>query len=180
MARHFGILKNAAIRQREWHNPEAPMDDVNGDFPFPYTPDPDPDRDANHAFWKVGAGIIAVFAGVFLGLAVLLVACSAAKAHDHDQPDLDLWFRQQYSVKGACCDGSEAHHIADVDWDSTCVDGKCHYRVMLFNKWWSVDDSAVVAGPNLSGTALVWMSPWRQDDEVIWVSIHCFMPGAGG
>ena len=166
-------MKNAAVKQQQWHNPEAPMDDER-DYAH------DPGHDANHAFWKIGAGIVAVFAAVFFALAVLLVACSAAKAHDHGRPELDMWFRQQYSGKGPCCDGTEAHHVADVDWDSTCVDGKCHYRVMLFNKWWSVDDAAVVAGTNLSGTALVWMVPTRKDEEVVSIFIRCFMPGAGG
>lgn len=116
--------------------------------------------------------------GLTIIAAVLLPA--SAMAHDHNQPNLDGWFRQQYSMKGPCCDGTEANHIADVDWDSTCVEGKCHYRVFLYNKWWDIDDGAVVQGPNLSGTALVWSVPTRKDDEVVSVFIRCFMPGAGG
>jgi hypothetical protein len=116
----------------------------------------------------------------WLLLLLVLLFASNAGAHDHNRPDLDRWFRQQYSMKGPCCDGDEAHHIADVDWDSTCVDGKCHYRVMLYNKWWDVDDGAVVQGPNMSGTALVWSVPTYNGDEVISLLIRCFMPGAGG
>jgi len=113
-------------------------------------------------------------------LAFMLFPVVAATAHDHARPDLDRWFRQQYSLKGPCCDGEEAHHIADADWDSTCTDGKCHYRVRLYNKWWDIDDGAIVSGPNLSGTSLVWAVPTRKDDEVVSVFIRCFMPGAGG
>jgi hypothetical protein len=112
---------------------------------------------------------------------IILALALTVLVHDHARPDLDRWFRQQYSGKGPCCDGAEANHVADVDWDSTCVDGKCHFRVMLYNKWWTVDDSAVVEGPNLSGTALVWASPTRGlEGEVSSVFIRCFMPGAGG
>ena len=129
MARHFGILKHAAVKQRQWYNPEAPMDDVNGDFPFRYTPDPDPARDANHAFWKIGVKIVAVFACLFVGMAVLMVACSAAKAHDHKQPELNAWYAALHNRNGVpCCDGSEATRIEDADWQSQCMEGECHYR----------------------------------------------------
>ncbi len=119
---------------------------------------------------------------IVAALASVLTYCTVdpARAHDHSRPDLDRWFKQQYSLKGPCCDGSEASHIPDVDWDSTCADGKCHYRVFLYDKWWAVDDGAIVQGPNLSGTALVWVAPTRDGDKVVSVFIRCFMPGAGG
>ncbi len=145
-------------------NPEAPFDEGATSK----TPPP-----SNGGWWIMLLLVLSV-AVIILGMMVY------AFAHDHAQPDLNRWFRQQYSMKGPCCDGEEAHHMADVDWDTTCVENKCHYRVMLYNKWWDVDDGAVVHGPNLSGTALVWESPTRNGDEVISVFIRCFMPGAGG
>lgn len=147
-------------------NPEAPLDDLDDHWNIR-------PPDNSEWWWYVILGFLVVLA--------LLGMVAFASAHDHKQPDLDRWFRQQYSTKGPCCDGEEAHHIPDVDWDSTCTDGKCHYRVFLYNKWWNVDDGAVVQGPNLSGTALVWAAPTRnQGEEVISVFIRCFMPGAGG
>ena len=121
--------------------------------------------------WLIAIGL--------LWWSVFWVGC--AWAHDHSRPDLDTWFRQQFSQKGGpCCDGTEAAHVGDVDWDTACANDKCHYRVRLYNKWWDVDDAAVVSGPNLSGTTLVWAVPTRKDDEVVSVFIRCFMPGAGG
>ncbi len=154
MSRNYGIP-----------NPEAPLDDLDDHWAEP---------PGDSGWWA--SVLLAVTVVIFLlGFVVY------AFAHDHSRSDLDRWFRQQYSMKGPCCDGEEAHHMDDVDWDSTCVDGKCHYRVFLYNKWWTVDDGAVVQGPNLSGTALVWAAPTRnQGEEVISVFIRCFMPGAGG
>jgi hypothetical protein len=111
---------------------------------------------------------------LLIGLVILV--------HDHERPDLDTWFRQQFvEGRGPCCDGTEVKHIADVDYDTTCgSDGKCHYRVRLYNKWWDVPDAAIVKGPNLSGTTLVWAFPTRGlDNGVSSVFIRCFMPGAG-
>lgn len=161
--------------KRTVFNPEAPLDDVHGDFPFSYLPEPQMSAPPRH-FYKV-----AVWMTFFFFVVVFLLAISiGAFAHDHARPDLDTWFRQQYSGKGPCCDGEEAKHVADVDWDTTCADNKCHYRVMLYGKWWNVDDAAVVQGPNRSGTALVWAVPTRRDNDVASVFIRCFMPGAGG
>lgn len=101
--------------------------------------------------------------------------------HDQARPDLDIWYRNLFSQHGPCCDGTDAKHVADVDWDSTCADGKCHYRVFLYDRWWDVSDDAVVFGPNLSGSPLVWPVPTRGlDGAVVSVFIRCFMPGAGG
>lgn len=131
-------------------------------------------------YWK---GILwfgsALLFGVLFAFAVMWA--TPAPAHDHANHELDRWYRQQYSEKGPCCDGEEAHHVGDVDWDSTCENSKCHYRVFLYNKWWAIDDAAVVQGPNLSGTALVWAVPTRKDnDEIYSVFIRYFMPGTGG
>lgn len=95
-----------------------------------------------------------------------------ALAHDHEHPELNQWYQGLNSGMGACCDGSEAVHLADVDWESK--DG--HYRVKLDGDWYDVPDKAVLPGPNLDGRTLVW--PWT-----IWVGgkkmygIRCFLPG---
>jgi hypothetical protein len=103
--------------------------------------------------------------------AVIALTTTPARTHDHARPDLDGWYPTLQSRKGPCCDGSDAQHISDVEWRIT---GN-HYQVFLEGDWRDVDDSAVVQGPNLDGTALVW-SYYLNGEKI---GIRCFMPGTG-
>lgn len=110
----------------------------------------------------------------------LLCSVACALAHDYARPELKSWFMGLHSQQGTpCCDGEDAVHIEDADWDTTCEADKCHYRVRLEGKWYVVPEQAVVTAPNRSGTALVWPIrygyPAGSSDYVI----RCFMPGTG-
>ena len=115
--------------------------------------------------------------------AAFLILTTVSYAHDHSRPDLKSWYQAQHNQQGApCCDGEDAVHIADPDWDTSCDDKGCHYRVRLDGEWIDVPDTAVVLGPNKSGVALVW--PIRYGlgtggDNKHTYAIRCFMPGAG-
>lgn len=112
--------------------------------------------------------------GVVVCSVVLLVALYGgwAFAHDSEHPELNGWFMGLRSHSGMpCCDGSDALHIADPDWQSH----EGHYRVKLDGQWVDVPDAAVVDGPNKDGRALVW--PYFIDGKPI--GVRCFLPGAG-
>lgn len=132
-------------------------------------------EDNERSFWVTFWVVVIILIGGS-GFFLFYLAHSAA-AHDHERPELNTWFRQQFSEHGPCCDGDEAKHIADVDWDSVCGGDKCHYRVHIYDRWWNVDPKAVVIGANLSGTALLWHAPTLKDKQVISIFIRCFMPG---
>lgn len=113
---------------------------------------------------------------VALAMLALLFWAVRASAHDPAHPELDGWY-MGLKNKGhtLCCDGRDATHLADVDWDSD----KGHYRVKLEGTWYDVPDDAVIDDqPNRDSRPLVWAYP-------IWVGekksfgIRCFMPGAG-
>jgi hypothetical protein len=183
MARHSGILKNAADKQKRWHpNPEAPMDDVNGDFPFRYTPDPERDSErVDHAFMRMSAGILLAIAVTTVVCVMLLFACSAM-AHMQDRPDLDAWFNGLQSSGGyPCCSSIDGSTLSDIDWDTTVVDGKIKYRVRLEGQWVVVSDEEVVKAPNRYGSPVVWLY-WINlpDGKPKIPQVRCFMPGAGG
>jgi hypothetical protein len=125
--------------------------------------------------------------GISAVLAIATLLCVwPALAHDYRHPENRQWYESLHSAdKAPCCDGQEANHIADMDWDTTCEQNNfgerlCHYRVFLHNRWWDVPARAVVEGANRDGSALVWEVPTRRDDEVISTFIRCFLPGAGG
>lgn len=102
-------------------------------------------------------------------------------AHDYAHPELKSWFMGLRNQTGMpCCDGEDAAHVEDADWDTKCEDGKCHYRVRLEDKWYTVPDDAVVTGPNKSGSALVWAIRYGglPNSETTY-GIRCFMPGSG-
>jgi hypothetical protein len=108
-----------------------------------------------------------------LAIAWLALHMAMAAAHDRNRPELDNWFMSLQSGKGPCCDGSDAQHLSDVEWQSH--DG--HYRVKIEDQWIDVPDDAVIKQPNLNGRTMVW--PYRRNymdghDEII---IRCFMPG---
>jgi hypothetical protein len=107
-------------------------------------------------------------------LTVLLLLSLPALAHDHEHPELNGWYQGLHSGKGACCDGSEAVHLADVDWESR--DG--HYRVRIADEWWDVPDWAVLDEPNRDGRTLVWTyNDWNNVTGKLTVKVRCFMPG---
>jgi hypothetical protein len=124
------------------------------------------------------------FAGlvIFTFFFLLAMMCFAF-AHDHEHPELNDWFMHLQSGKGPCCDGSEALHVADVDWESVNDPAKpdVHYRVRLDvsptmsqvdMEWIDVPDEAVVTEPNRDGRTLVW--PMR---GYMGTTVRCFMPG---
>lgn len=125
--------------------------------------------------------------GVLTGfvLCVMSLYAFTAQAHDHKRPDLSQWFAEQKNGNGvSCCDGQEATRLANVDWQSACVDGECHYQVFIDKQWWDVPEWAVVKGPNMDGETLVWPIYYWKDGKpengLSSVFIRCFMPGAGG
>lgn len=117
---------------------------------------------------------------------IILALSLLWQAHDYAHPDRADWYRSLRSPGGGpCCDGDEAQHIADVDWDTTCEnnnfgESRCHYRVFLHNQWTDVPAQSVVDGPNRDGSALVWEVPTYNGNTLFSTYIRCFMPGAGG
>jgi hypothetical protein len=132
---------------------------------------------------------------LWLLIAVILVlgVCHApARAHDHSRPELNGWFQSLRSRKGICCDGDEALHLRDIEWETQEKDGS-HYRVRIpidggayqralqhpndaINTMWvDVPDDAVIDEPNRAGVALVWPVY-----SALGASIRCFMPGQMG
>lgn len=113
-----------------------------------------------------------ILIGLAIAISAILLYSGPASSHDREHPELDGWFRGlQSHGKAACCDGSDAVHVADVDWESK----NGHYRVRLDGEWIDVSDDAVIDGPNLDGRTLVW--PVKGPNGT-W--IRCFMPGPMG
>lgn len=127
----------------------------------------------------------AFLALIAVSVMVLILACaSLAFAHDQHRPDLMPWFKQLKSNKGFCCDGMDALHLRDVDWETK--DG--HYRVRVpkngadmaravagetvETEWVDVPDDAVLDVPNKDGATLVWPLYGYMG-----ISIRCFLPG---
>lgn len=103
-------------------------------------------------------------------LVALMLLSSPVFAHDYERPELKDWFMHLHSGHGPCCDGSDATHVADPDWENNSG----HYKVRIEGKWVDVPDDAVINEPNKEGTALVWV--FHLQGEAV---IRCFMPGAG-
>ena|SRR5579859_3852190 len=135
-----------------------------------------------------GTGIIAWTVTMAIVIVILLIANSCARAHEAARPELNGWFMQLKSDKGLCCDGDEALHLRDVEWETQ--DKKdSHFRVKVPTDaaayerarhgesvdtvWVDVPDDAVIDEPNKAGSALVWPV---YNESIIW--IRCFMPGA--
>jgi len=111
--------------------------------------------------------------------------------HGDMSPQMKEWFNDLASGKGLCCSFADGFSINDVDWDSVTVcDDKLppggagnnqqtgcigHYRVYLHGEWIVIPESAVIAGPNKFGPAVVW--PYMDSDGA--TQIRCFLPGAG-
>jgi hypothetical protein len=117
---------------------------------------------------------------------VLMVWVGAVLAHDHNRADLSKWFEKLHDRKGdLCCDGSEAMHLSEVDWE---INGN-RYRVRVpttsggfqramagatnvETEWVYVPDDAVIDEPNRANVTLVWPLYGPMG-----VSVRCFMPG---
>lgn len=116
------------------------------------------------------SGIVAL-----IMILILLVGMRFAHAHDYARPELNFWYEHLSSKGGGiCCDGKEATHLADVDWESR--DG--HYRVHVPDVdgnpvWVDVPDDHVIDAPNRDGRTLVWT--YFQNGQPV---VRCFMPGA--
>ena len=115
---------------------------------------------------------------------LLLLACgwllTPALAHLHDRPELDAWFNGLQSSGGfPCCAQIDGSTVADIDWDTTVVDGKIQYRVFVEGQWVTVTDQEVVTVPNRAGAPIVWV--YHQcDANSCKPVVRCFLPGAGG
>lgn len=111
-------------------------------------------------------------------LSIFLI--SPTQAHDYAHPELKSWFMGLHNQQGMpCCDGEDAAHVEDADWDTQCANDECHYRVRLEGKWYVVPDTSVVTGPNKSGTALVWAIRYGYPAGNSDYQVRCFMPGSG-
>jgi hypothetical protein len=106
----------------------------------------------------------------------LLFLLALIPVHSSERPDLDNWFENLHSEKGACCSFVDGMAIEDVNWESH--DG--NYRVRLPREkggheliWVDVPDDAVIKQPNLYGRAIVW--PLYKGASRPF--IRCFIPG---
>ena len=118
---------------------------------------------------------------VLASITAIIVSVTPIMAHDANHPELNDWYMGlQSKGKSPCCDGSEAIHLRDVDWESQNKENS-HFRVRipatnLENsplEWVDVPDDALVEGPNKDGSTLVWPIYGYMG-----VSVRCFMPGA--
>jgi hypothetical protein len=130
--------------------------------------------------------IIAFTLGLLIGTVFFF---SKAHAHDHEHPGLNDWFLNLKSGKGPCCDGDEAVHLRDIEWE-TQEKEHSHYRVKIpvtgeayawlrknpdgkvNTMWIDVPDDAVITEPNIAGVALVWPVY-----GYLGADIRCFLPG---
>jgi len=105
-----------------------------------------------------------------------LATGGTAQAHDPSRPDLNRWFDDLKSGRGACCAHIDGTTVADPDWESR----NGHYRVRVPRwphpnadmVWVDVPDDAVVKEPNRVGRTMVWVL--RFDATI---TVRCFMPG---
>lgn len=105
----------------------------------------------------------------FLAAVWLILIMAVAFAHDHGRPELNRWFKDLHASNGvACCDGSDATSLDDVDWDTK----DDHYRVRIEGQWIDVPDEAVIKEPNKAGQAMVW--PYYSGGLIV---VRCFIPG---
>jgi hypothetical protein len=92
MARNFGVLKKEQDKQRNGFNPEAPMDDVRGDFPHHYVPEPtgEPKSSNQAQIWLSALIVIAA-----LGLVVYSCAAHARDLGQWEKmdPEQKRWFQ---------------------------------------------------------------------------------------
>ena len=107
-------------------------------------------------------------------------------AHDHNRADLSKWFEKLHDRNGdLCCDGSEAMHLSEVDWETkgnryrvrvpTTPGGFVRAMAGATNvetEWVYVPDDAVIEEPNRANVTLVWPLYFPMG-----VSVRCFVPG---
>lgn len=140
---------------------------------------PPPRQEPREGLWDVmwpAVRLTLILLAIILVIGAFLLLFSPARAHMHDRPDLDEWFNGLKSDGGyPCCSQVDGSTVSDVDWDTTVVAGKLHYRVRVEGMWIVVTDEEVVKQPNRYGTALVWV--YHVDTKPM---VRCFMPGAGG
>jgi hypothetical protein len=132
--------------------------------------------------------MILVFIIVIAG--IIVYSCSV-RAHDHNRPDLDQWYRGLGSGRSPCCTGAEEGvKLVDADWrmehldECKVTDGQVYggnalgtqYCVRMYDVWWLVPDSAVVKGVNLEGVAIVWPLISYGVNDAKLVDIRCFLP----
>jgi hypothetical protein len=105
---------------------------------------------------------------LFLGFGL----ATGAFAHDHNRPELNGWYQSlKNQNKMPCCDGSDAKHVNDLDWETQAKE-RSHFRVRIDGKWIDVPDEAVITEHNKAGFALEWHG--YHDGEPF---VRCFMPG---
>jgi hypothetical protein len=140
-------------------NPEAPTDNLK---------DPWEPRPPQSGWWWA---LVIILVGI-----IMLGMLAFAFAHMPDRPDLDTWFNRLASKGGfQCCSFVDGSSIADVDWDTTVINGESRYRVRIDHQWIVVSPEEVVEGPNKYGPAVAWI--YRDSTGV--PNIRCFMPGGG-
>jgi hypothetical protein len=146
-------------------NPEAPTDGLNDHW--------EPPPKQSGWWWAIMP--------ILVGL-IMLGMIAFAFAHMRDRPELDAWFNGLQSSGGyPCCSSIDGSTISDLDWDTTVIDGKPHYRVRIEGQWVVVSDAEVVNAPNRYGAPIVWLYWINQPDGKPRIpQIRCFMPGAGG
>jgi hypothetical protein len=113
---------------------------------------------------------------------LIFLLTTSALAHDSEHPELNNWMMSLKNKRNtSCCDGSDALHLRDVDWESQNKPTS-HFRVRIPTKqdgshveWVDVPDDSVVEDPNKDGSTLVWpvYGPYG-------ATIQCFMMGAQG
>jgi hypothetical protein len=108
-------------------------------------------------------------------IAILMLSNVLAAPPPGADPVRHAWFERQHSVSGAwCCNIADGHLLGDSDWKLVGDD----YVVRIVGVWHKVPPSALRdprGGPNPTGRAIVWYSPWS-GGVVIW----CFSPGWEG
>jgi hypothetical protein len=112
----------------------------------------------------------------------LALACAAAAVAVPARADVltgaerGQWVSQLRSLRGdRCCDDSDGE---DTYWEAS-RDGT--YRVFVLGAWVAVPGEALVAGPNLIGTARLWLQSAEYDERgalVAFSGVRCFLPGA--
>jgi hypothetical protein len=132
----------------------------------------------------MGMRVLVLLMAAFLFLLAMLGFNSVASARDDGRyaqtdPATKQWFEGLKSGKGPCCADADGNTLKDTDWESINDPKKpdVHFRVYIENKWWDVQDEAVIKEPNRVGRVIVWPiyqnSPGNRD-----IVIRCFLPGA--
>src|SRR5262249_671367 len=60
---------------------------------------------------------------LLVALIAVYLSTAPAFAHDHNYPELKGWFEGLQSGRGICCDGEDALHLSDVDWERQNKEG---------------------------------------------------------